>query len=184
MIHTDSPVSSVISPDPTPAVRDVARAIRVSSASAADTRANWASTAPNAIRSGAPSSRSSTPVLSRPRAAASRDSRLDASRRVYHGTTVAPSTRAGGQHGPRTGQEVPRKGHRRDDHEERAPERRDHFDHQILQGVNVLNQAGEQIAAPERRQPGGSERLEPFINPDPQIGQGAEGGVVADHRSP
>ncbi len=43
-----------------------------------------------------------------------------------------------------------------------------------------MHEAGEQIAAAERRQAERGEPLEPFVQPDPDLGQHPEGGVVAD----
>ena len=47
-------------------------------------------------------------------------------------------------------------------------------------GVHVLDEAGQQVAAPERGQPGRGQSLQPLVDADPQVGQDAQGGVVAD----
>ena len=63
---------------------------------------------------------------------------------------------------------------------ERDRELGEHPQQQILQGVDVFDQARQQVAACERRQAEGGELLESPIDGNPQIRQHAERGVVTD----
>ena len=67
-----------------------------------------------------------------------------------------------------------------DAHHHRDGERGDDPDDQVLQRVDVLDDAGQQVAPPEGGQPGRGQPLEPLVDPHPEVGQQPEGGVVAD----
>ena len=69
-------------------------------------------------------------------------------------------------------------GRRTDD--ERDAVGREHPQQEILERVDVGHEAGEEIATVERREAGRGETLEPLVDGDPEVGEQAERGVVAD----
>ena len=56
----------------------------------------------------------------------------------------------------------------------------DHPEHDVLQGVDVIDDAGHEVAAAEAGQAGWREGLEAVVDAHTQVGQGAQGGVVTD----
>ena len=56
----------------------------------------------------------------------------------------------------------------------------DHAQEEVLDGVHIVDQAGEKVSPPERRQTRRSEPLQPCVDADPQVGEDPQGGVVPD----
>ena len=80
---------------------------------------------------------------------------------------------------PAAGHEHEQAGRHRAGADERRGQRRGNAaDEQVLDGVHVTDQPGQQIAGPECSQPGGGQPLEPAVNRDPHIAQHPEGDVV------
>ena len=97
----------------------------------------------------------------------------------------------GGRQGQRRQQDQPRRGqdppYERDDQcadDEHDGKRGDNSEQKILKRVDVVHDAGEQIAAAERREAGWGQRFEPSVGVHPQIGEGAECGVVTGQPPP
>ena len=67
-------------------------------------------------------------------------------------------------------------------HDHSDAERGDDPDDQILQRVDVLDHASQQVASAEHGQAGGGQPLESVVDRHPQVGEQSEGGVVA-HQS-
>ena len=110
--------------------------------------------------------RSTTAAVSSPRTAACLDSERRASLPVSHVSTVAASTSAIRRISPAAGR-IHQTSHTvADADEQRDHERWDHPQQQVLQRIDVVNEARQQISAAEGRQPGGRERLESLVRPD------------------
>ncbi len=84
------------------------------------------------------------------------------------------------QHETRLGQEPPQRGHRRAAYQHRHGERLDDPQHDVLQRVDVVDDAGHEVAAAESGEPRRRQCLEPRVDAHAEVGQHAQRGVVAD----
>ena len=81
---------------------------------------------------------------------------------------------------PASGEEPPDDGDGGRADERRHRERLDDPQDHVLERVDVVDQAGDQVASAEEWQAGRGDRLEPLVDPHAQVGQRAQRGVVAD----
>ena len=174
------PARRVVRARPTPAVPADAEAMAVSSASCARRVPIWTPVAPKATNSAAPSVRSTIDAARSPRTWAKRDSLRRDSVPVSQGTTVPARSRATARTIPAAGSIHHRRTTVSPSDQGGDAEGRDDPDDQILEGVDVLHDAGQQVAPPERRQTGGGQPLQPLVHLDPEVGQQPEGRVVTD----
>ena len=56
----------------------------------------------------------------------------------------------------------------------------DDAQHDVLEGVDVVDHPGHEVAPAEEGEAGRGDRLEPAVDTDAQVGQHPEGGVVPD----
>ena len=103
-----------------------------------------------------------------------------ANARDSHGTTTAPSSRRDrdGDGGRR--QHDPERDCRRHTHDPGDAPRRQDAEPDVLQGIDVLDHAVEQVAAVEGVQPGRGDALEPLVHGDTEVSEGTERSVVTD----
>ncbi len=130
--------------------------------------------------SGAPSTRSTTSAASAPRAVAWRASSRRASRPVSHGTAVAETTSATSSTRPAWGRNHHSAATVAPAHQDGDGEGLDHSQHDVLERVDVVDDARHEVTTAEGGQPGRRQRLEPRVHADAEVGQHAQGGVVAD----
>ena len=81
---------------------------------------------------------------------------------------------------PACGKEPPKDRHRPGADERRHQERLQHPEHHVLQRVHVIDEARHEVAPAEGGEPRGRHGLEPSEHAHAEVGQHAEGGVVAD----
>ena len=81
-------------------------------------------------------------------------------------------------------QHPPHDRHRQQPDHHRSAERGDDPDDQVLLGVDIPDDPGQEVAAPERRQAGGRQPLEALVDLHPEVSEQPEGGVVADQPLP
>ena len=176
--HRVRPVRPVISPLPRPVAAAERRASAVSFRSAAAAAANAASCAPNACRSAAPESRSVTVAPSSPRAAAvALAARRDAA--TASGGAAAPAaSRPEGQHAAGRREDEQADGHRARADQRGGQRRADTADEEVLGGVHVTDQRGQQITGAEGGQPGRREPLQPAVDRHPDVSQHPERDIV------
>ena len=77
-------------------------------------------------------------------------------------------------------QHPPHNRHRHDTDHHRGTERGDDPDDQVLLGVDIPDDPGQEVAPPERRQAGGRKPLEALVDLHSEISEQPEGGIVAD----
>ena len=78
------------------------------------------------------------------------------------------------------GEEPPKDRHRSGADERRHQERLQHPEHDVLQRIDVIDEARHEITPAEGGEPRGRHCLEPSEHAHPEVGQHPEGGVVAD----
>ena len=81
---------------------------------------------------------------------------------------------------PACGQEPPQGRHRACADQRSDQEWLQHPEHHVLQRVHVIDEARHEVAPAEGRKARGSDGLEPREHANAEVGQHAEGGVVAD----
>ncbi len=87
---------------------------------------------------------------------------------------------ARGEHPGRGRQDQQHRGGRAGPDQRRGQRRRDAADEQVLGGVHVADQPGEQVAGPEGGQPGRGQPLQPAVDGHPDVGEDPEGHVVGE----
>ncbi len=90
----------------------------------------------------------------------------------------AAEEQAGSQYPGRRDQDQQAGGDRSGADEHRRERRREAADEQILHGVNVADQPGQQVAGAERAEPGGRQPFQAAVDRDPHIGQDPERDVM------
>ena len=123
---------------------------------------SWASMAPKATSSAAPSVRSTTDAARSPRPRPSRDSRRRASTPVSQGTSVAASTRRTARiERRRPAASTTSRATVDAADQDRDGERRNHPEHQVLERVDVRDHPGQEVAPSEGGQPRRRQPLQP-----------------------
>ena len=140
-----------------------------------------ASVAPNATRSGAPSSRSTTAAVSSPRAGARRASVRCASFRATAGHDGGAREQEQPDGERRRRKQPPQHADRRDTDDGGDAPRGQDPQRDVLQGVDVAPPTGSSRSPRwKAAQPARGEPLEPFVDASTHVGEDPEGGVVPD----
>ena len=165
------PINSVVRASPTPAVPAPRRDSERRRLSARSIRPSCASVPPITISSGAPSTMSTTSADSSPRTVACLASARVARWPVSHGTAVAESAKRDEQHEAGLREDPPHAGDRDDSDERGHRKGLDHPQHDVLEGVHVVDDPRHEVAAAEEREAGRRRRFEAFVDADAQVGQ-------------